>query len=184
MPLSLSFVPDGNRRWAKEKNKNTIQGHTAGAKKIEEITKWLKDNIEVDECVFWCLSRSNLERDQDELDGIFYLLKHYFDSMRKSLVENQIAFLALGEIHLLPDDIQAVIKQLEEDTKHFIERRRLGFGLAYDRDYDMIQATKKVLEKYPEISDPKDIEKLIRTEGGYARGMRDPDILVRTGAKK
>jgi undecaprenyl diphosphate synthase len=127
MSLSLSFVPDGNRRWAQEKNKNTIQGHTAGAKKIEEITKWLNENKEVDECVFWCLSRSNLERNKDELDGIFYLLKHYFESMKKNLVKNQIAFLALGEIHLLPENIQKVVKQLEEDTKTFLDRRRLGF---------------------------------------------------------
>gem|GEM_PF-2891169 len=95
MSLSLSFVPDGNRRWAKEKNKTTLQGHTAGADKIKEITQWLNINTEVDECVFWCLSRSNLERDQAELDGIFYLLKHYFESMKKSFIKNQIAFLAL-----------------------------------------------------------------------------------------
>ncbi len=184
MALSLSFVPDGNRRWAKAKNQNTIQWHTAWAKKIEEITKWLNTNIEVDECVFWCLSRSNLERDQAELDGIFYLLKHYFESMKRNLVENQIAFLALWETHLLPDNIQKTIHDLEETTKAFITRRRLGFGLGYDRDYDLIRATQKVLQKYPEINDPKEIEQLIRTEGGYARGMRDPDILVRTGAKK
>jgi undecaprenyl pyrophosphate synthase len=34
------------------------------------------------------------------------------------------------------------------------------------------------------MNDPKEIESLIRSEGGYARGMRDPDILIRTGAKK
>ncbi len=184
MALSLSFVPDGNRRWAQEKNKNTLQGHTAGADKIKEITQWLNANTEVDECVFWCLSRSNLERDQVELDGIFFLLKHYFETMKKSLIKNQIAFLALGETHLLPEDIQKTIHRLEEDTKQFIERRRLGFWLGYDRDYDLIRATREVVAKYPEIEDPKEIEKLIRTEGGYAHGMRDPDILVRTGAKK
>ncbi|MEI6710845.1 MAG: undecaprenyl diphosphate synthase family protein [bacterium] len=94
---------------------------------MEEITKWLNTNTEVDECVFWCLSRSNLERDQAELDGIFYLLKHYFESMKKNLVKNQIAFLALGETYLLPDDIQKTIHDIEEATKDFITRRRLGF---------------------------------------------------------
>lgn len=184
MALSLSFVPDGNRRWAQEKGKNTLAGHTAGADKIKEITQWLNTNTEVDECVFWCLSRSNLERDQAELDGIFFLLKHYFETMKKNLIKNQIAFLALGETYLLPEDIQKTIHRLEEDTKKFIERRRLGFWLGYDRDYDLIRATREVVAKYPEMNDPKEIESLIRSEGGYARGMRDPDILVRTGAKK
>lgn len=185
MALSLSFVPDGNRRWAQERNKNTLEGHVAWSDKIKEIVKWLhKNSSEIDECVFWCLSRSNLERDQAELDGIFYLLKHYFDTMRSNLIKHQIAFLALWEIHLLPDDIQEVITQLEEETQHFVEKKRLGFGLAYDHDYDLIRATREVCRRYPGIEDPKEIERRIRTDGGYARGMRDPDILVRTGAKK
>jgi len=184
MPLSLSFVPDGNRRWAKEKNKNTLSGHTAWAQKIEDITKWLNGNTEVDECVFWCLSRSNLNRDKDELDGIFFLLKKYFETMKKSLIENRIAFLALGETQLLPSDIQTTIHELENATQHFIAERRLGFWLGYDRDYDLIRATRTVLEKYPDITDPQEIEAKIRTEGWYARGMRDPSILIRTGASK
>jgi len=96
MKISLSFVPDGNRRWAKENNTITLKGHIAGVKKIQEIMKWVHQEVtEVDECFFWCLSRSNLERDQKELDGIFTLLKHYFETMRKNLIKHQIAFLAL-----------------------------------------------------------------------------------------
>jgi len=184
MSLSLSFVPDGNRRWAKEKNKNTLQGHTAGTDKIKEIIQWLNTNSRIDECVFWCLSRSNLSREMEELDGLFFLLKHYLKKFKKELIKNQVAFLALGEITLLPQDVQEIIKTLEEDTRQFIEQRRLGFWLGYDRDYDLIRATREVVKKYPEIEDPQEIETLIRTDGWYARGMRDPDILVRTGAKK
>jgi len=47
--------------------------------------------------------------------------------MKKNLVKNQIAFLALGETYLLPDDIQKTIHDIEEATKDFITRRRLGF---------------------------------------------------------
>lgn len=185
MPLSLSFIPDGNRRWAQEKNKNTFQGHAAGADKIKEIIQWLQEGCaDVDECVFWCLSRSNLERDEEELVGIFDLLKRYLGTMRKTFIHHQVAFLALGEIHLLPIDVQAAVHDLEADTRAFITQRRLGFWLAYDRDYDLIRSTREVIQKHPHISDPAELEWLIRTDGGYARGMRDPDILIRTGAKK
>lgn len=185
MKISLSFVLDGNRRWAQENNKNTLAGHTAGAEKMKEIIRWITDSApEIDECVFWCLSRANLSREKWELDGLFFLLKHYLKKLKKELIKNEVAFLALGEIRLLPTDIQKKIAELEKNTQQFIKKRRLGIWLAYDRDYDIIQATKKVLQKYPKIQDPKEIEKLIRTDGGYARGMRDPDILVRTGAKK
>lgn len=185
MKISLSFVPDGNRRWAKEKNKNTLFGHTAWTEKIKEIIQWLNQpKSEVDECVFWCLSRSNLSREIEELDGLFFLLKQYLKKFKKELIKNQVAFLAIGEVTLLPLDIQKLILDLEESTAHLKDHRRLGFWLGYDRDYDLILATKKIVEQHPELQDPKEIEKLIRTEGNYARGMRDPDILIRTGAKK
>ena len=184
MKISLSFVPDGNRRWAKENSTHTLAGHTAGAEKMKDIIQWLnQDDSEVDECVFWCLSRANLDREVEELNGLFFLLKHYLKKFKKELIKHEVAFLALGEIRLLPADIQKQIHDLEESTKQFIMHRRLGFWLAYDRDYDLIMATKKVVERYPEITDPREIEHRIR-EAGYARNMRDPTILVRTGAKK
>lgn len=185
MWLSLSFIPDGNRRWALELGKNTLSWHTAGVEKIKEIIQWLNtENWQIDECVFWCLSRSNLDREIEELNGLFFLLKLYLKKFKKELIKNQVAFLALGEIYFLPKDIQKIIHQIEEETKQFIEKRRLGFWLAYDRDYDLMLATKKVIENHPELHDPREIEKLIRSEWNYARGMRDPDILIRTGAKK
>lgn len=47
--------------------------------------------------------------------------------MKKSLIENRIAFLALGETQLLPSDIQTTIRELEDATQQFIAERRLGF---------------------------------------------------------
>ena len=184
MKISLSFVLDGNRRWAKERGGNTLFWHTAWVEKVQEVLQWLNHNQEVDECVFWCLSRANLGREIEELKGLFFLLKHYLKKFKKELIDNKTAFLAIGEIYLLPKDIQKQISELEDATKQFVSHRRLGFWLAYDRDYDLIRATRAVCNRYPEIEDPQEIEKLIRAEGGYARGMRDPDILVRTGAKK
>ena len=34
VPNHIGIIMDGNRRWAKEKNKKTIEGHLAGANRI------------------------------------------------------------------------------------------------------------------------------------------------------
>lgn len=145
--------------------------------------QWLNHSQEVDECVFWCLSRANLGREIEELKGLFFLLKHYLKRFKKELIDNKTAFLAIGEIYLLPKDIQKQIAELEDATRQFMSHRRLGLWLAYDRDYDLIRATHAVIKKYPDITDPKEIESHLG-ECGYAKNMRNPTVLVRTGAKK
>ena len=35
----VAFIMDGNRRWAKEQNLPSSEGHKAGAKKAEEVVE-------------------------------------------------------------------------------------------------------------------------------------------------
>lgn len=182
--ISLAFVPDGNRRWAKSRGKTTLAWHAAGAKKFEEILQFINGQDRIDEVFFWALSRANLDRDPRELRGIFSLLKKYFISLQHHLVMHRVAFLAFGETYLLPQNIQDGIRDLEDMTREFMHHKRFGMGLAYDRDLDLIRATQIVLQKYPHLRDPADIETFLGREWWYARWMRNPDILIRTGSSK
>jgi undecaprenyl pyrophosphate synthase len=61
------------------------------------------------------------------LNGLFFLLKQYLKNFKKELIHNQVAFLALGEITLLPTNIQKLIADIEQSTQQFMNQRRLGF---------------------------------------------------------
>ena len=39
IPQHIAIIMDGNRRWAKEKGKETSEGHKAGADNLEKIAK-------------------------------------------------------------------------------------------------------------------------------------------------
>ena len=41
VPLHVGIIMDGNRRWAKEQNKKTLEGHYAGANRIIELSKYI-----------------------------------------------------------------------------------------------------------------------------------------------
>ena len=40
MPKHVGVILDGNRRWAKSSGVNTEGGHSAGARKIDELLTW------------------------------------------------------------------------------------------------------------------------------------------------
>ena len=39
LPQHIAIIPDGNRRWAKEKSLEPWKGHEAGAAKLEQFLK-------------------------------------------------------------------------------------------------------------------------------------------------
>ncbi|KKS83462.1 MAG: Isoprenyl transferase [Parcubacteria group bacterium GW2011_GWA2_43_11] len=40
IPTCVGFILDGNRRWAKERNLPTLEGHTEGYKRLKETVIW------------------------------------------------------------------------------------------------------------------------------------------------
>lgn len=43
IPTHVAIIPDGNRRWAKEKDLDPWIGHEEGAERIEDIVKKSRD---------------------------------------------------------------------------------------------------------------------------------------------
>ena len=43
LPHHIAFIMDGNRRFAKEKNLDKIEGHVHGFEKLAETLKWCND---------------------------------------------------------------------------------------------------------------------------------------------
>ena len=41
VPTHVGIIMDGNRRWAKEKGKKTIEGHLAGANRIINLASYI-----------------------------------------------------------------------------------------------------------------------------------------------
>src|SRR3989344_4383665 len=43
IPQHIVILPDGNRRWAKERGLDTLEGHKAGYEKLTQLCHWAKD---------------------------------------------------------------------------------------------------------------------------------------------
>ncbi len=66
----------------------------------------------------WALSKENIiSRDKGEIEFIYNLLREELPSLEKKCLEKEIAFHALGNLDLLPEDIQKILLSVEKNTQ-------------------------------------------------------------------
>lgn len=149
IPNHLAIIPDGNRRWAKEKGLHPWDGHEEGAKKVEELIKYaLKKDIKC--LTFWGSSMDNLKkRPIQEKRALLDIYKRYFTKMLTNPdideQEARVSFIGRWE-EQFPDSLKSILYAIAEKTKKY-EKKMLNFMLAYNGDDDMVQAMQKVHDK-------------------------------------
>ena len=79
-PHHVGIILDGNRRWAKSRQKKSAAGHQAGADKIIEFLDWCED-AKVNVVTLWLLSTDNFNRTQDELDQLLKIIGDAADQL-------------------------------------------------------------------------------------------------------
>lgn len=72
----ISFIMDGNGRWAKSRNKPRVYGHLEGVKRIPEIVEHLIKN-KIKNVSFFAFSTENWNRSTDEVNFLLSLLNKY-----------------------------------------------------------------------------------------------------------
>ena len=112
MPTSLGIIMDGNRRYATSQNKEKHKGHKDGLKNLENCVYWCKE-LGIKQLTVYALSKDNLSRPKVEVDTLMNLCKNQFNALSKpggSLERNRIKIKILGDISLLPEDVQVVMR--------------------------------------------------------------------------
>lgn len=181
MTLHLGMIMDGNRRFAKKLMLEPWKGHEYGAQKLEEVLHWCKD-LGVTTLTLYTLSMQNLNRPKHELDYLMNLARKTFKQYQDEESEIQKQGLkveVIGRRDLLPQDIQKLISELEENTKNNTNYL-IRFCVAYGGREELVDAihniTKDVKEGkvQPTEVDEELIDKYVYTSQG-------PDLIIRTG---
>ena len=121
MPKSLGIIMDGNRRWAKEQNMNTLEGHGAGLEKIKEVLEWSQD-AGIKEIIFYAFSTENWKRTEEEVGHMMGLIEFAFTKWIDEIISRDVRVRILGEKSRFSESIQEKIKIVEEKTKKRAER--------------------------------------------------------------
>ena len=96
MKYHIGLIPDGNRRWARERGLEFWEGHREGAGKTELFIEWFIDHEDISEVTFYGLSEENFKRSAEELEKLYKL---YEDEFTK-LINNQLTIWQGGTVTL------------------------------------------------------------------------------------
>ena len=117
IPKHIGFIVDGNRRWARERNLPTLEGHRRGFARVEKVaTKMIEKGVEF--VSFYLFSTENWDRSEEEVSYLMDLLRHNVKRLQKKFVKENIRCVVMGRAEPAPKDLLEALATLEEKTKN------------------------------------------------------------------
>ncbi len=182
LPIHVAIIPDGNRRWAREKGLAPWEGHEAGAKIFEQLIETaLKKGIK---CFsLWGSSMDNLvKRPLSEKRALLDIYNRYFERLLegKEIYENEVKVNVIGRWEeQFPESLKKTIYEVIDRTKDY-KKKVLNFMLAYSGTDDMLRAIQKISETHPAHS--KITEEDLKQNLMTAK-LPAVDFMIRTGGE-
>lgn len=179
IPEHVLIIPDGNRRWARQKGWHPWVGHKVAmnSDNLENIFK-LSKSLNIKYLSLWGWSTENWGRSQKEIDIIFKLFRKAIKKWKSNLIKKDIRFRHYGRKDRLPKDLVESLEELEEMTSE-CKKLNLQFGLDYGGRDEIVRACNKAINK----GITKVNEKLI-SEFLDSSDVPDPDLIIRTSGER
>lgn len=148
--LHLAIIPDGNRRWAKERGfLNVWKGHEKAVENFKTLTDWCRNDPRVSALTVWCFSTENWKREPKEVAELMTMLENYLNKEEAELLKENTRFIHSGRRDRIPASLRAAIERVENVTKDLT-----GFTLHLAVDYGGKDEVLRAVEKA--ISHPFD----------------------------
>lgn len=176
IPKHICIIPDGSRRWAKQKGLASVAGHKQGVDNFEGLVNTALE-LDIHYMTLWAFSTENWKRSKEENDYLFDLIRNYYDKFKNIVREKNTRFIHLGRRDRLPQDIVKLFSDLEQETKDFTNTV-ISIAIDYGGHDELIRAFKKIQEQNLEIT-PENIEKCLDTHL-----LPPPDLIIRTSGEQ
>lgn len=177
----VAFIMDGNRRWAKKFKLPKYFAYSLGIDNLVNKIKFgLKFNIPY--MTFYCLSEENLKREKEDLEDFFNTIRKRLKEIDiVKINEQKVSFRILGNIKLLPLDLQESIDYLnskiinEKDAKLTV-----SLAIGYSSRVEIINAVKALRTENEEIDN---LTQEVFSSYLNTKNIPDPDLIIRTGGE-
>lgn len=172
IPVHVSFIMDGNGRWAQQRGKERVYGHFEG---VESVRAIMEASVEwgIKYASFFAFSEENWDRPEAEVMTLMELMMKSMKKEYKTFMDNGIRLLVLGNRSRLSDKLNDTIDEMQELTSSNSVLTMIIF-LSYSGKWDIRQAA---LRMAAEGGD--DIGRYLVTAG-----IPDPDLLIRTSGEE
>jgi len=178
IPQHIVLFPDGNRRWAKQKGLNTLEGHKQGYNNLLDFCEWCK-NRGVKVLTAFGFSTENWNRTKEEVD---YLMKLLENGIIKDLGRDNkegVRVRIIGQKERLPVSLQEAIRKAEEKTKNN-DKLFLNLAISYGGKWDILNAVKNIIKEGTPV---EEIDEKLFEDHLSTAGLPNPDFIIRAGGE-
>ena len=182
IPASVAIIMDGNGRWAKQREKERIEGHQAGAKALRAALEGCL-SAGVKYLTVYAFSLENWNRSREEVEALMYLFIQSCRNELDNLMQNNIRFRAIGKWDMLSEECLNVLKETEEKTKNNTDLT-LVVAISYGSQWEIAHAAKAIAEEvHCGQLTPQSIDENLFSTYLTTNFMPNPDLLIRTSGE-
>src|SRR3989344_7374665 len=113
----VALIMDGNRRWAREQGKSSLEGHKIGEERIEPIVDRAIE-LGISYLTFWAFSTENWKREKEEVEFLMNLFREGLHKKVDSFHKKNVRVNVIGNLAMFPDDIQQMVTKWIKKTKN------------------------------------------------------------------
>ena len=178
IPEHIGIIMDGNRRWAKERNLPTLEGHLKGYEKMRIAPdQFFSRGVKV--LSVFAFSTENWNRSREEVNYLMKLLKKAVDEELEELNKKGYKVLISGRIDELPGDLPDGCRSIINKTKNN-HKGTLNICLNYGGRAEIVDAICKMIKNNVKIEQVHEglIHKYL-----YQAELPEPDMIVRTSGE-
>jgi undecaprenyl diphosphate synthase len=183
LPQHIAIIMDGNGRWAQQRGNKRVFGHQHGVAAVRDTVEGAAE-LGVNYLTLYAFSTENWNRPRTEIDALMSLLVSTINKETKTLMDNNVRLLAIGDIKSLPKKVWRHLKKAIDETKNNTGLS-LVLALSYSSRWEITNAVKQIalkvekgelsagkinsalFEKFLNTAEFPEPELLIRTSGEY-----------------
>ncbi len=182
LPGHIAIIMDGNGRWARMRSLPRIAGHREGINSVRDIVTYSR-TLGIKVLTIYAFSEENWKRPEFEVNALMVFLERYLQKELKTLMDNNIRFMTVGQIDKLPGSVQKWIRRVEEKTENN-GAMILNIALSYGARIEIVNAVRLIARDVAKGDlSPEDINCRKISDYLYTKGLPDPDLMIRTSGE-
>jgi len=159
-----------------------IFGHRNAVQAVKDVTEGCGE-LGIKYLTLYAFSTENWSRPKDEVDGLMELLVNTIKQEIKTLSDNNVRLITIGDTSQLPGDCQKNLQWAIDKTKNNTGLA-LILALSYSGRWEITRAIKNLAEEVASGKlKPADINERVFENYLQTSGIPDPELLIRTSGE-
>ena len=182
LPRHIAIIMDGNGRWAEQRGNQRIFGHKNAVAAVRDTVEAVAE-LGVEYLTLFAFSTENWKRPKSEVNALMSLLVATIQAETRTLLENNVRLLAIGNIESLPVKVK---KQLMQAIEESIQNSglKLILALSYSSRWEIVQAAKAIAKEVQDgLITYQDINDTIFERHLSTSEYPEPELLIRTSGE-